>query len=368
MMKALFALYHDYNFEARAPELIKVLRLLGINEITIVTYETPRNLPDVTVRLSKKGYLKFFSFLFESIRWIKKEKPDVILLHDNAAAPILAYLVKRRYPGKTVYDSSELYIDPIKVKSIKLLIARIRPYCEKKYLKSADVVLAANDERAAIMKDYFSLDEKPLVLNNIHRIEDPYDEQMYRKKYEEFIIKDSFFVVYGGGVYSERRTCELARVIKDLGREFTLLIAGSGEEKEIEKLKLLIENNTNNNVVYTGRLPRAEWRYLTIIADCSVSMFPQDTPNNIYCASGKFYESVLEGTPVIASENPPFLNACEEYGFGVSSNNLPEALIEMRNNYHKYKENAVCFAKTFDYRGRLVVLAEQIKNRLNKVQ
>lgn len=363
-MKALFALYHDYNFEARAPELIEILKLLGVTEISLVTYERPCNLPEVNVHLSKKDKLKFFHFVHESIKWIRKEKPDLVLLHDNASAPILAYLVKRHFKGRIIYDSSELYIDKLKAKSMKYLIARIRPYCEKKYLKHADVVIAANEERAEIMQEYFSLREKPLVLDNIHKIEDEYNENDCRKKYSKYSDSDSFLAVYGGGVSVDRRTNELADTVAKLGKDYSLLIAGLGDETEIEKLNDLIKKNESSNVHYLGRLPRAEWRYLTTIAKCSISLFAQDTPNNKYCASGKFYESLLEGTPVIASTNPPLANACKKYGFGVSSNDLAGSLIEMKKNYIRYKESAMLFAKKYDYKARLPLLSKQIKDRL----
>ena len=367
-MKGLFALYHDYNFEARAPELIEALRLLGVDDLSMVTYEKPSHLNDVKVHVSPKGSLKYFYFVRDSIKYINSEKPNVVLLHDNASAPILAYLVKKKYKGIIIYDSSELYIDRFKAKSLKLLLAKIRPYCERKYLKYADIVIAANDERAEIMREFFALKEKPLVLNNIHKIEDAFDEEQCRIKFKNCLLPQTFIIAYGGGVFHERRTVELAKAVIELGEKYSLIIAGPGDDDEIEVLNKVIENNDLKNVFYVGKLPRKQWRFITTVANCSASIFPQDTPNNKYCASGKFYESALEGTPVLATENPPFKNACSEYGFGVTSEDLKNGILTLQSNYDYYKRNAVLFSKTYDYRGRINRLVEQIQIRLKVKQ
>ena len=365
-MKVVFPIYHEMQFQSRPQECIAALKLMGVDDIVMVTI-APWTLCPEGVRVVLAKYddaLRYLHFYNKAIETIKTEKPDMVLLHDDFTAPVLRWLIKHHYKGKILFDESELYIDEKKkIKSLKDIGFRFLPYCEEKYLKKVDALMAANKERAEIMVKIYDLPKMPIILENMRRLMVEPNVAACEEKYGALFRKDALTVLYGGGVKANRRTIELAEAVNDLGKPFDLIITGVGDDSEIEKLKAIMAKT--DNIHYVGKAPRAEWKYLITKSDICVSIYSQDTPNNKYCASGRFYEGILEGVPVLATTNPPLLHACEEYGFGVATEDLKAGLIQLRDSYFVYKEKAERFAAECRYEERIPRLAQQLTSRLN---
>lgn len=365
-MKVVFPIYHEMQFQSRPQECIAALKLMGVDEIVMVTIAPWELAPEgVKIVLAKHDdALRYIHFYNKAIETIKAEKPDMVFLHDDFTAPVLRWLIKHHYKGKILFDESELYIDEKrKIRNPKDIGFRFLPYCEEKYLKKVDALLAANRERAEIMVKIYDLPRMPIILENMRRLMVEPDVTMCDGKYGSLFWGGTLTVLYGGGVKANRRTIELAEAVKNLGRDFNLIITGGGDASEIEKLKILMADT--DNIHYVGQVPRTEWKYLITKSDICVSIYAQDTPNNKYCASGRFYEGILEGIPALATTNPPLLHVCEEYGFGVATENLRAGLLQLKGNYSFYKTNAEKFAIKCKNEERIPCLAQQITARLN---
>lgn len=365
-MKVVFPIYHEMQYQSRPQECIAALKLMGVDEIVMVTI-APWELCPAGVRLVLARHddaLRYLHFYNKAIETIKAEKPDMVLLHDDFTAPVLRWLIKHHYKGKILFDESELYIDEKKkINSLKDIGFRFLPYCEEKYLKKVDALIAANKERAEIMVKIYDLPKFPIILENMRRLMVEPDVAACDEKYGSLFRNGSLTVLCGGGVKKARRTLELAQAVKELGGGFNLIITGGGDPADIAELKTLME--TTDNIHYVGQAPRAEWKYLITKSDICVSIYAQDTPNNKYCASGRFYEGILEGIPVLATTNPPLKNACDQYGFGVATEDLKSGLIQLRDKFSLFKKNAEKFAVECKYEERVPRLAQQIAARLN---
>ena len=365
-MKVVFPIYHEMQFQSRPQECIAALKLMGVDEIVMVTIAPWELAPEgVRIVLAKHNdALRYIHFYNKAIETIKSEKPDMVFLHDDFTAPVLRWLIKHHYKGKILFDESELYIDEKKkIRNPKDIGFRFLPYCEEKYLKKVDALLAANRERAEIMMKIYDLPKMPIILENMRRLMVEPDVAACDEKYSSLFRDGALTVLYGGGVKTNRRTIELAEAVKALGSDFNLIITGGGDASEIEELKTLMADT--DNIHYVGQAPRTEWKYLITKSDICVSIYAQDTPNNKYCASGRFYEGILEGIPALATTNPPLLHACEEYGFGVATEDLKAGLIQLKENYSFYRTNAEKFSMECRYEERIPRLAQQLTARLN---
>lgn len=366
MKKIMFIVYHDLKTEARSQEILELAQNLG--ETILITYSGPYNCKDdLKVIETGKGKRKYLSFIIKSLIEIRRNKPDIIILHDNYTAILINYIKRIFKNTKIIYDSSELYID-IKPKTFKAFIGGYLRLCEKRYLRRVDVVIAANKERAQIMKNYFNLNEMPIIFDNIHKIDDEYKLEECQKKYENIIKKDFFNILYAGGIAEKRMTYELASAVGELNKieeKFNLIVLGEATENEKEKFKQFILDRNYNNIEYIGFIPRNEFKYLLQKSQISVSIFSQDRINNINCASGKLYESLFEGIPVLTSENPPLKRICNDEKIGVSTDDYQEGIKELYNNYSRYKENVKNYIKTINYYSRVQELTQQVKKKLN---
>jgi hypothetical protein len=357
-MKILFVVYHDLNIEARSKETLEALKKLG--DVSLVTFAIPSN--EETVDINVSFYSKFLPgiryllFLSKAKRVMRKVKPDMIVLHDCS---LLIPYIKNKFPKSIiVYDQSELYIDR-KPKSIKGLVLKMIDKIDKKYIKYSDITISANKERAEIMKGYYDLNKQPIVFDNMHRIDDEYNVGELDEKYGKYFKFDSFYIVYAGGIHERRKTYELIRAVGTLGHKYRLIIAGSAPEG-LSKFNRVLNENNFENINYVGFIPRSEWKYLLNKANISVVAFAMDVVNNIYCASGKMYESLFEGTPILTSENPPLKRICSEFSVGVSRSSFTEGILELESKFKFFKKNSLNFKNLVDYEGRIERLANEI--------
>ena len=358
----LFCVYHDLNSEERSKELLKILNQLGNVDIISRTKELP--IRNNNIRAFYAG--EYIDFIKSSIKKILNSKYDICVVHDNYGALLVPFIKIFQGNTKIIYDSSELYpIYELKTKAIPFVI-KFKSYllavCEKLFIKKADLVIAANAERASFMKRYYKITKEIIIYDNIHFIDDEYDPIICEKKYSELFAKDKFAILNAGGIFNDRYIFELADAVREIGDDYLLLVVGGGVEREINRFKEKYEGN--DTVRYLGFIPRIELKYLIQKSNLCFTGFKPISINNIYCASGKTYESLMEGTPILCSDNPPLAKLCNDLGVGIADNDFSSAIMKIRSDYDFYKKNAVSFKDKIDYWGRYNQLIHEVKDAL----
>jgi len=358
-VKVLFAVYHDTNSNGRCQQMLHCAERLG-NSI-LVSYrpvETWELKPETKVVVTGDGKRRYGKFILDSIKAIKKEKPDIIIIHDNYCAILIPYIYMLNPRPYIVYDSSELYIDKKFSNDKKAYLIQM---AENRFLHKADFIISANAERAELMRRFFHLKKLPYVFENIRKIDDVPDMEECERKFGEYLSTGDFLILYAGGVSENRMTYELIRAAKRLGKGYRLLLAGYKEERENQLYEDAMCTTDDNNVFYLGFLKRSELRYLFGKIGVSVSMFRQTTLNNINCASGKFYESLFEGCPVLTGTNPPLKRICNQYGIGVSTEDFESGIKVLKENHETYRINVRKYIKNLNIEKSIDMLADKIR-------
>jgi glycosyltransferase involved in cell wall biosynthesis len=152
--------------------------------------------------------------------------------------------------------------------------------------------------------------------------------------------------------------------LRKIRYNYRLIIVGQSNKKENKKFNSMIKNRNFENIFYLGFIPRNEWRYLLNQAKISVSAFAKNSVNNKYCASGKLYESLFEGTPVLTSDNPPLKRLCNNYNIGISTVDFTKGILELEKKYDFYCNNVKLFIKNLIVEERLNALVELIKEEI----
>ena len=363
-MKSLLIVYHNINTEARSQETCDLLKKYG--QVICVSYATYQDdaIKGVSNRNGKKSLL---SFLINAARTIRSEQPDLIVLHDEYPMVLVPYIKSVAKKAKIIHDSSELYLLTNRKKgktSLKSEIARLFLYCVKRHIHKVDLVLAANKERAQIMKTHYGLEKLPLVFDNIHKIEGDYNQEECDRKFAA-VLNGKTNVLYAGGISENRMTYLLAEQFGALASEnVQLLIVGMKEHGAEEKLQLLLTEKHITNVQYLGFVSREELKYLMEKSSITISTFAMDTPNNINCASGKVYEGLFLGKPLLAGINPPLKRLCEEHKVGVSTQQFADGCRQILSNYAYYQENVQKYINSLDYAHKLDKLKEEVDREL----
>ena len=240
-------------------------------------------------------------------------RPDVLIGHNYYVAfPCL--IVKIFSPRtKTVYDSYELYI-PSKRYKLKVR-ERIFYTLEKISIKSFNLILCANYERARLMKRKFRLKELPMSVPNISTVffdEEP-SNGMITQKYPSILsIKDSVKLVYQGFIGAGRQLDKFLYIINELPAKYSMLFIGGGPD--LQSLKDLTNKlNISKRVVFLGNVPMKDVFPLISFCDYGLISYPFSDLNNIYCSPNKIYEYPAAGLPMISSKQNTIVTILKKY-------------------------------------------------------
>ncbi len=358
----LYSVYHDLSLEERSREVYLALTQISNYQVIVNSlgkFSSISNNDDFKFVPKKNkifGMLRLINFWKLTKRLLRQYNPKVVVLHDDA---VLVRYIKRNYPDiKIVYDQSELEIDR-KISGIKTLFLKLCDLFGKNAVKLCDLFITANEERAKISKQYYNFECNYIVFNNMHKIAENEIGREFEEKYSHVFSKRVDVIVYGGGIAKDRGTFDLIDAVK-MDKDKYLIIAGAAwKNLSIFQDKLRRENI--DNVEYVGFVSRREWAYILSKSSASVVYYDKTISLNFkYCASGKGYESLFLGVPIICSDNPPLVSLCEEYKCGVCGDNMRVATKSLFTQYDYYKENAKVFSGLVDYDSRIPNLSQQI--------
>lgn len=365
----IYAVYHDLSIEERSNEVFQALTKIPNSRVILNSLsEMPNNLLNKNTVFYSPRKPKYFTFLRLFKFWrltkklLSKYKPVAIILHDDAK--LINYVLKKFPQTKIIYDQSELEIDR-KITNLKTLFLKIVDMYGKNSIKYSNLFITANEERAEISKRYYQFTCKHVVFNNMHKINEEDIGIEYEDKYKYIFKEKSRVIVYGGGISKERGTFDLIDAI-DKYEDIFLIIAGScWNNLEVYKNKLRRDNISN--VKYIGFVSRREWSYVLSKSMASFVYYDSNISLNFkYCASGKAYESLFIGVPLICSSNPPLISLCDEYECGVYSSNVKDSVDKLLSKYDYYKKNALKFKNLVDFDGRIPALAKSLEIEIFK--
>ena len=103
-----------------------------------------------------------------------------------------------------------------------------------------------------------------------------------------------------------RTTGKMLDAMKELGDGYELLLIGESEEEDEEIVRQTILMNGLTNVKILPRMDQDHLKYFIDQSQVGMVTYHQRDLNNKYCASGKIFEFLYEGKPVVTSTNPPF--------------------------------------------------------------
>ncbi|MDO4261029.1 MAG: hypothetical protein Q4C82_03030 [Eubacteriales bacterium] len=359
-MKILLISYDSFPYDGRLRELIKVAKELG--ETTYITRGGGEEQSQEPGHLLYQGggYLGFLRFCAREAA--RLGKTDLIFI-DNRKGILPGYLAKRLTRADyVVQDCRELY----DMKSAAGVAGRIGCLVEKLFTRHSDVVVAANAFRAKLMVRMFGLRKTPLSYENIRRLTNTSEEK--RRQTEEecrtFFEEEKFRIVSTAGCDMSRTTGRMLEAMKGLGEGFELLLIGESDEEDEEIVRQTILQNGLTNVKILPRMDQDHLKYFIDSSQIGLVTYHQRDLNNKYCASGKIFEFLFEGKPVVTSTNPPLKEFCEKYRVGVADDDYERAIRTAAAQYGQLQKTVEEFVSRVHVERNNHRLAEKIRREL----
>lgn len=144
-------------------------------------------------------------------------------------------------------------------------------------------------------------------------------------------------------------------------------MAGGNNPEEEETIRALSALDTKNEVTILGLLTHTELKYLISQSHIGIVNYGQADTNNKYCASGKLFEFLYEGIPVVTTSNPPLKRICEEQKIGVVDDQFADGINEVLRNYVFYKERVKAYTERVTVEDNNRELISEIENILGKL-
>lgn len=361
-MNILLISYGIYEFDGRLRELIKVSKKIGDTKyITRVNSFASKKEDDHLIFKSSKFFEYLLFNIFTFLKSLKMNRLDVLFL-DNRKSIIPGLFVIFFKKPKVVYDARELYFFEEK----ETLIGKIGCFFEKIIINKADIIISANKYRSKIMKKYYRLGKKPLVYENIRKLE--YDKNIsineFKRKYDKYFSSNTTKIISTSGCNISRNNDKLVESMKDLDSSFELFLVGESSDSDKRFIKKIIKKNNLKNVYIINKLETNELKYF--IQNCHIGIvnYNKSDLNNKFCASGKIYEFLFEGLPVVTTDNPPLVDFCKQYKIGVYDNKFKFGIKKIKDNYNIYKNNVKNFVDKLDVDNNNEKLATKISEIL----
>lgn len=359
-MKILLISYDYFKYDGRLRELIKVAKELG--DVIYITRGSDGEVPQEASHIvyQDRGYSRFILFVCAQAR--KMGGMDMILI-DNRKGIIPGFLAKRLTKAEyVVQDCRELY----DMRSAAGIPGRIGCVVEKIFTRRSDVVIAANAFRAKIMVKMFGLKKEPLNYENIRSLEYTSEEkrQQVEKECSEFFREKKFRIISTAGCDMSRTIGKMVEAMKGLGEDYELLLIGESEEEDEQIVRQTIGNLGLTNVKILPRMDQDHLKYFIENSQVGMVTYHQRDLNNKYCASGKIFEFLFEGKPVVTSTNPPLKEFCVKYRVGQASDNYEQAIRAIADNYEQWQDSVRCFIKRVHVEENNHKLAAQIKKEI----
>lgn len=332
-MKILLVSYGDFDYDGRLRGLMNIFSRLGD------MYSICRG-----KEKSTQNHLycncSYFNFISKAISFAQKMESIDILVLDNRKATIPGFIIRSKlHPRTVILDCRELYL----FKEQKRIFSKIGCIFEKRMARKADIVICANKERAELMQKNYRLLRKPLVYENLRKLRFENDNELCeaKAKIDPYLEDGEVRIISSSGCSIQRTNDILVKNLHNVKYKCKLFLVGESTQKDTQIIKGIAEEN----VVILGRLNQTELKYLISRCHIGVVNYGQYDTNNKYCASGKIYEFLYEGIPVVTTTNPPLKRICEDGGIGESDNEYHNGINRIIENYEFYKNSVARFIK-----------------------
>lgn len=363
-MNILFLSYGIHEYDGRQRELIKICKDLG--STTYLTRTNPGFVPSDPAHrcFSKSGRLAYISFIREAEQLFRELGNIDVIFADNRKATVPALRIKKKHPQvRIIQDARELYLKT----EVSGLASKAGCYFEEKLYHQADVILCANKFRAERMQAEYHLPETPLVYENLRRLEYSPGAELtaLAAPFSPLLEGEAVNIISTSGCSPARTNDRLVEALARVQTPCRLFLVGGSTPEEQAVIRDIIQKNGLHNVHILGMLNQDALKYL--ISQCHIGIvnYGKYDANNLYCASGKIYEFVFEGKPVVTTDNPPLVELCQEFGIGVASDRYEDALNQVIAQYDRYVQNVREAMTRMDITGNNQAVTAAIRDKLS---
>jgi glycosyltransferase involved in cell wall biosynthesis len=235
---------------------------------------------------------------------------DLYIAHDLPMLPV-AVEAKRRYGGKVLYDSHELFAEQEFSRAERRMWRKL----EQSFIGKADSVVTINPSIADLLKLRYHLQEVGVIYNAEWLPDAP--SQHGRLFHQRLGLPATTRILLYQGMLSHRRNLDgLVRAMSHVtDASIHLVFLGSGPAGGTLQA-LTVKLGLRERVHFVPAVPQAELLAYTESADLGVIPYRDICLNYRYCTPNKLFEFIAAGLPIIATDLPEITRLVREHQIG----------------------------------------------------
>ena len=256
-----------------------------------------------TLRLPRCSFtlaLRYVEFSLRSALRVIAGRSDVVHAHDLTGL-LPAWIGTRITGAKVIYDAHELFTErPIEV---PWLWRRVERYL----IRRVDRVIAANEDRAEVMRSEYGAREMPtVVMNSPDHVSSSTGNGPSLRERLPAAARGKRVVLYQGGLSPNRCLENLVLAAEHFDDRSVLVLVGSPTDFSQQVLAPLVRNSRLEAKVFFAD-PVDSTQLVSYIrsADLGVVIYKNSCRNNFLCAPNKLFEYSMAGIPSIGCDFPP---------------------------------------------------------------
>lgn len=333
----------DFNYDARCINMIRSFRSENHPVTLIGTHKEIINgtgLEGVTfhsIKLKRKGILKYIEFFLKVRRFTSKQKYGIIIASDlySLASACLSKT------NKIIYDCREIYTELAALES-KYIYKKITYIYENYFLRYVNQIITTAKSDEEMLKNIYNK-RSHLSWNQIYNYPDLIlDSNKVFDIHKELNIKTNHkLIVYQGVVQKHRGVGQLINLISQ-SHGFSAIIIGDGEEKKYYK-EVVEKYNVQDKVFFIGKIPYLNLFQYTMACDVGWLVIKGHGISNQLALPNKLFEYATAGLPIISSSLINMKKIVEQHNLGVvvNENNIKEQLAGLEKIKKDFKKKNI---------------------------
>jgi hypothetical protein len=257
---------------------------------------------------------KLLGFWRSLITMARRMRPDVVYAHDFFL-PFPGWVAAKLSGARLVYDAHEL-ITPTDGENLgrkEALFYRL----EQMVVNRADLVIAANPERAEVMRDHYRMKQTPVSVGNVPpRSANALSDAEVIERYPGMKRRAAgdVHVVYMGDVSFARGLDVLVEASTLLPANFKIVFVGGGPD--LARLRETAARDPQQRIIAIGPIAHAHVHDVIRQADIGYISYSMKGLNNLLCAPNKVFEYANAGLPMLATCQPTLRRMFSECTIG----------------------------------------------------
>jgi len=303
----------------------------------------------ITTPFFKGGPLKFIHYNLKSVFFLFSKEIDILHCHDLWTMPA-AYVLNIVKKFSLVYDAHE-YVAGLEIFIKNKFKKKLWMLIEKVVIKKVNVLITVSEPIAQLYRKKYPNLNKIEVIRNLpgKKLIPPNSDLRRLSKTGDKII------LYQGHFRPGRGLMQLIEAMSYINEAHLVMIGGGELEEGIrQKIKIL---KIDEKISLIGYLPTDQLIPTASGADLDVVLFEPTSINYTYALPNKFFEYIMAGIPILASNLVTFEEYINKYKIGMavdphSIKAIAEAIKMMLSDDRQltqWRENAVQASETLNW-------------------